>query len=195
RGVVIFREEECRERSIERVLAEKLVYSAQQPLWLVERNGTLAPQIRLQVSHEQSGRDAFSGNVADDQAEAAPPQVEKIVIVTADFARLDASTRIFQRVDGGKGLREEPSLHLSRDFDLLRGAPFGFDFCCLRAPSRFERVRNFVEADQGEDVPVDVAKTGEDAAPDRCLLTEHPGRSSNLRLLLAVEFDALQAWC
>ena len=42
-------------------------------------------------------------------------------------------------------------------------------------------MRDLVEADEGEGIPVDVAKTGGDVAPHRCLLAEQAGRRGGRR--------------
>src|SRR5438034_3448621 len=39
-------------------------------LWLIQSDGALAAEIGLQIGHQESSGDSFSGDVADDEAEA-----------------------------------------------------------------------------------------------------------------------------
>src|SRR2546422_7888425 len=68
-GVVVFGEKEGGERAVGSVVAEKLVHGTQEALGLIESDGALAAQIGLEIGHQESGGDSFSGNVADDEAE------------------------------------------------------------------------------------------------------------------------------
>ena len=99
-GVVVFGEEECGEGAIRRVVAKKLVYRAQEALGLIESDGALAAEIGLKIGHEESGGDSLSGNVANDEAEALAAEIQEVVIITADFAGLDAKAGIFEGFQG-----------------------------------------------------------------------------------------------
>src|SRR5271170_789950 len=86
-GNMVIGEEESGEGAVGRVLREKLIDDAKNIFQAIVRDGTLAAKIGLQVGHEQSGRDAFAGDVADDEAEPVGAEVEKIVVIAADGAR------------------------------------------------------------------------------------------------------------
>src|SRR5258708_4997919 len=70
-GVVVFREEESGESAVRRVVTKELVHGAQEALGLIECDGALAAEIGLKIGHQESGGDAFSGDVADHEAETA----------------------------------------------------------------------------------------------------------------------------
>ena len=59
-GVFVFGEEECREGTVGGVIAKKLVYRTHKAPGLIEGDGALAAQIRLQIGHQKSGGDSFS---------------------------------------------------------------------------------------------------------------------------------------
>ncbi len=66
--LVVFGKEEGGERAAGRVFAEELIDGAEQALGVVSGNGALAAKVGLQIGHEESGGDAFAGDVADDEA-------------------------------------------------------------------------------------------------------------------------------
>src|SRR5437016_5779221 len=68
-AVVIFGEEKCGEGAVRRILTKQPVHRAQEALRLIERDGALAAEIRLQIGHQESGGDSFSRDVADHQTE------------------------------------------------------------------------------------------------------------------------------
>src|SRR5579859_3734021 len=157
---VVIGEEERGEGPIGSVLREELIDGLQETLGLVERDGALAAEIGLKIGHEESGGDAFAGNVGDDQAEAVGAEIEKVVIVAADGARGEAAATIIERVDRGTELGKETALDFVGDFELLDGAAFGFEFGGGGAALGFQGVGDFVETNEIERVSVDVAKTG-----------------------------------
>ena len=89
-GVVIFAKEESGERAVGGVVAKEMVHGAHEALGLIESDGALAAKIGLQIGHQESGGDAFSRDVADDEAEAAAAEIEEIVIVSANLVGLEA---------------------------------------------------------------------------------------------------------
>ena len=95
-GVVIFAKEESGESAVGGVVAKEVVYGAHEALGLIESDGALAAEIGLQIGHQESGGDALSGNVADDEAEAAAAKIEEVVIIAANLAGLDAKTGVFE---------------------------------------------------------------------------------------------------
>ena len=169
-GVVIFGEEEGGEGAVGSVVAKELVHRAQEALGLIESNGALAAQIGLKIGHQEGGGDAFSGDVADDEAEAFAAEIEEIVIIAADFASLDAKAGIFERFQGRQSLREETRLNLFGDFEFLGAAAFGFEPVGKGAALRFDGLGHLVEADQRKGIAVEIPETGKDAAPNRSVL-------------------------
>src|SRR6266550_6931870 len=95
-GVVVFGEKEGGERAVGSVVAEELVHGTQQALGLIESDGALAAQIGLEIGHQESGGDSFSGNVPDDEAEPLLAEIQEVVIIATDFAGLHAKARIFE---------------------------------------------------------------------------------------------------
>src|SRR5207247_10590341 len=108
----------------------------------------LAAQLCVQSGTQERRRDAFYGDVADDEAKAPLAEIQEVVVVAADFARLHAKARILKRLERGQSLREETGLDLLGDFDFLRGAAFGFQLLGKGAALRFDRVSHFVETHQ-----------------------------------------------
>jgi len=100
RGVVVFGEEEGGEGAVGSVVTEELVHGAQEALELIECDGALAAEIGLQIGHQESGGDAFSGDVADDEGETAAAETQEVVVIAADFAGLDAKASIFEGFQG-----------------------------------------------------------------------------------------------
>src|SRR5438105_10101437 len=64
RLVVILGKEERRVGILGRVFIKQIVYGLQQSLWLIQRDGTLTAQIRLQIRHQESTGNSFSRNIA-----------------------------------------------------------------------------------------------------------------------------------
>jgi len=153
-------------------LREELIDGAEEAPGLIEGDGALAAEIGLQIGHEKSGGDALAGNIADDQAETVGAEVKKVVIVASHGACREAVTRVVEPVDRRANLRKKAALDFVGDFEFLRGAAFDFEFCGGGATLGFEGVRDFVEADQGENVAVNVAEARGDAAPDGGFLAE-----------------------
>lgn len=153
-------------------MREELIDGAEEALGLIEGDGALAAEIGLQIGHEKSGGDALAGNIADDQAETVGAEVKKVVIVASHGACREAVTRVVEPVDRRANLRKKAALDFVGDFEFLRGAAFDFEFCGGGATLGFEGVSDFVEADQGENVAVNVAEARGDAAPDGGFLAE-----------------------
>ncbi len=172
---VVIGEEERGESAVGRVLGKELIDCAQEALRLIERNSALAAEIGLQIGHQERGGDAFAGNVADNEAEPAGAEIEEIVIIAADGARGKAVAGVIERGNRRTDLRKKAALDFVGNFEFLGGAAFGFEFCGSRAALGFESVRDFVKADEGESVSVDIAEAGDDAAPDGRFGTENGG--------------------
>src|SRR5579863_7132681 len=96
RSIVIFGEEEGRISAIGRILVKKLVHGAQKTLRLIESDRALAAQIRLQIGHQKGGGDSLSGDIADHQSKPLAAQIQKVVIVAAHLASLNADAGVLE---------------------------------------------------------------------------------------------------
>ena len=134
---------------------------------MIDGNGALASQIGLKIGHQESGSDALSRNVANNEAEALAAQVEKIIVVAANLAGLNANSRVFEGAEKRNSLGEEPALNLFGDFQLLRSPALGFEFGRDSATLCFDSVSDFIEADERKGIAVGIFETGEDTAPNR----------------------------
>src|SRR6267143_2038945 len=114
--VVVFAEEKGGEGAVGSVVAKELVHGAQEALRLIQSDGALAPEIGLQIGHQESGGDSFSGDVADHEAEPLLAEIQEVVIIAADLESLDAKAGIFEGFQGRLRLREKPGLDLFRNF-------------------------------------------------------------------------------
>src|SRR6266446_6106378 len=68
RGVVVFGEEESGERAVGRIVAKELIHGAHKALRLVQSEDALAAQVGLEIGHQESGGNSFSGDVADHES-------------------------------------------------------------------------------------------------------------------------------
>src|SRR6266571_840663 len=169
-GIVIFGEEKGGKGAVGSVVAEQLVHGTQEPLRLIESDGALAAQISLQIGHQESGGDAFSGDVADDEAEALLTEIEEVIITAADFASLDAKAGILKSFQGRLPLGEEPGLNLFGDFEFLGDPAIGFQPVGKGAALCFDGLGHFIEAHQRKGIAVKIPETSKDAAPNRSVL-------------------------
>src|ERR1035438_5467971 len=112
RPVVILGKEQGGVGAFRRILVKQTIGQLQEALWLIECDSTLAAQIRLQVGHQERGRDSFSRNIAHYQPKPILTEIKEIVIITAHLACLDTSSRVIERANRWKRLRKEPGLHL-----------------------------------------------------------------------------------
>lgn len=194
-GNVIVGEEERGEGTVGCVLGEELIDGLEEAFGVVEGNGALAAEIGLQIGHEKRGGNSLPGDVADDETETIGAEVEEVVIVAADGARRAAVTGIIETADWRTKLWEKPALDFVGDFEFLGGAAFGFEFGGGGAALGFESVGDFVEADESEGVAVDIAETGDDAAPDRGFHAENwrIGRGFGGGCL-GIVLEAFEAW-
>src|SRR5882762_3545388 len=192
--VVVFGEEEGGEGAVGSVVAKELVHGAQEALRLIQSDGALAAEIGLQIGHQESGGDSFSGDVADDEAEAVAPETEEVVVITTDFAGLNTKAGVFEGFERWLLLREEPGLDLLGDFDFLRSATFGIQPLGKSAALGFDGVGDLVETHERKGIAVKVLETGKDTTPDWGVLSAGSGgvrgiRSANAHLIL----EALQS--
>src|SRR5580698_4370407 len=80
----------------------------------------VAVQAALQVCHEQSGGNALAGNIRQNEAYLALPQIEKIVIISADAAGLNAVARVVEGLQQRLILWQQVALHGTGDGNLLQ---------------------------------------------------------------------------
>lgn len=161
---VVIGVKESGKRAIRSVLAEKVIDGLKQTLWLIQRDRALVADIGLQIGHQKSRRDAFAGNVADDQPEAIGAEIDKVVVVAADSPRGKTVPSVIERREWRTKLRKKTALDFGGDFELLRGAAFGFEFRGGGSALGFKGVRDLVEAHESEGVAVDIAEASDDAA-------------------------------
>src|SRR5467141_2986532 len=192
--VVVYGEEEGGEGAVGSVVAKELVHGAQEALRLIQSDGALTAEIGLQIGHQKSGGDSFSGNVADDEAEPLLAEIQEIVIIAADFAGLNAKAGVFEGFQRRLRLREKPGLDLLGNFDFLPSAAFGIQPLGKSAALGFDGVGDLVETHQRKGIAVKILETGKDPTPDWGVLCAGSGgvcgiRSANAHLIL----EALQS--
>src|SRR5258708_17886797 len=153
-GIVIFGDEKSGKGAVGGVVAEELVHGTQEPLRLIESNGALAAQISLQIGHQESGGDAFSGDVADDEAEALLTEIEEAPKIAAPFPPLDPQSTAFTRFHTRLRLGEEPGLDLLSDFEFLGDTAIGFQPVGKGAALGFDGLGHFIQAHQRKGIAV-----------------------------------------
>jgi len=157
-------------------------------------DGALAAEIGLEIGHEESGGDAFAGDVADDEAEAVVTEAEEVVIVATDLAGLMANAGVVECSELGEILRKEAGLDLLGNIDFLGGALFSFEALLLGAALGFHGVSDFIEADKRENVAVGIAETAEDAAPEGGFAAERLDFGGFVRLDPDAVLETPEAW-
>jgi uncharacterized protein (TIGR03437 family) len=146
---------------------------------MLQSDGALAAQIRLEIGHQKGCSDSFPRDVANHQSKAFLTQIQKIVVIAADLASLKTDACVLECVTGRQCLREKPGLYHPCNLQFLGCADFGFQLLGDRAALRFQRPANVIETHQRKGVAVDILEAGEHAAPNRRLLD---GRSVWMRL-------------
>src|SRR5579862_7110700 len=107
-GVVIDGENQRRITAISGVLVKELVYRLQETLWLVKSNGALAAQVALQVGHQKRRANAFARSIADDESQAVAAKIQKVIVVAAHLARLNADAGVIQGTKRRQVLWKKP---------------------------------------------------------------------------------------
>ena len=165
--LVVLAKKQRRISSVRSVFKKQSIHRPQERLRLVQRDRALAPQIRLQVRHQQCSGNPFARDVAQHQAQPLLPQIQKVVIISAHLPRLHANPRVLQRRHRRQTLRKESRLYFPRNLQFARRSPLRL-LSLFRGPAfRLHRVRYFVITRQHEQVPVHVAKMRHSAAPYR----------------------------
>src|SRR6266404_2248891 len=121
--------------------------------------------MRLEIGHQEGCRDPFAANIADHQPKLIAAEIEKIVIIAAYVAGLDANGSVFQRGKNGLGLREEPRLDVPGELQFLAQAMFGFGPFGMGAALCLDLAVNRVITQKREGVSIRVFKSGGDCAP------------------------------
>ena len=168
-AVVVVGEEDGGVGAVGGVLEEEAVDGLEEELGFVAREGELAAKVGLKIGHEESGGDAFAGDVTDDEAEALVSEGEEVVVVAADVAGLNADAGVIEGVEGGEGLREEAGLDLFGDLEFLSCAAFGLDLLRGEQALLFDLAGELVGADEFKGVAVDVLEASVGCA-EECLL-------------------------
>src|SRR5579884_386374 len=105
--VIVFGKEKRGIRIVGSIGIKKAVDGLQQIVWLLVRQCQLSAQIGLKIGHKQSASNSLSGNVPSNKADLLPAKVEKIVIISADLARLNADAGIIEGRTDRLTLRKE----------------------------------------------------------------------------------------
>ena len=166
-GDVVVAIKKSGESAVGRVLREELIDGLKQPLRVIEKVRALAAKIGLKIRHQESRGDALAGDVADNQAETVGAEVKEVVVVAADRASRVAMAGVVEPADWRTNLREKAALDFVGDFELLGCPALGFELRGIGAAFGLQGVSDFVEADKVEDISVNVAKTRDNAAPNR----------------------------
>ena len=185
RATIVLGEKQRGVGALDRILEEQPVHRLQKSLRMFQRDGALAAQIRLEVGHQQSSRDSLARDVADHQSDAVLAQIQKIVIVAAHLASLDANACVIERAERRQRLREEPRLHHPSDLEFLGRTAFAFQLLGNGSALLFERAADVIESHQRERIAVDVYEAREDTAPNWRLIG---GRCARVML------DAPEPW-
>src|ERR1700746_2100262 len=102
--------------------------------------------MRLQIGDQERGGRSFSRNIADYKANPLLAKVQKIVVVTAYVACLDAEAGVVERGKQRLGLRKESRLCLGGKCQFLDGAAFGFQSVGVLTTVLFDFTGHLVES-------------------------------------------------
>src|SRR5882757_2741124 len=112
RAIVILAKKQSGIGAVGSVVIKQLVDRVQQTLRLVPCNDALAAQVGLQIRHQESAGNSLPGDVTQHQTESFLAQIEKVVVIAPDLARLNTSAGILEGFQHRKRLGKEPGLHL-----------------------------------------------------------------------------------
>jgi len=97
-----------------------IVHRGQQERKIPPIDSRAVVEAALQIGHEQSRRHSFAGHVSQHEPDSSGSQVEEIVIVATDGARLNAFAGVIEGSQGRSFPGEEFALHRGRDSDFLQ---------------------------------------------------------------------------
>ena len=141
RFIVVFGEEQGGVGTVGGVLVKKAIYRTKEDLGMSEGESALATHVGLQVGHEQGCGNPLPGDVTDYKAEMLLAEIEKVEVISANLAGLEAETSVLERLGWRLNLGKQPCLNLLGNLDFLSGAPFRIPFLPLRAALAFYRER------------------------------------------------------
>ena len=76
--------------------------------------------------------------------------MKKVVVIATDLARLNAHSRVIERLQGWQALRKQSRLHMLGNFHFLHDASLGLKLLQHGLPTPFHLPRYFVKTDQRE---------------------------------------------
>ena len=101
-------------------LEEQLVDGIEEARKIVEGNGVAAAEIGLKIGHQESAGNSLSRNVGENEGKARGTEIEEVVVVTADLARLHARSSIFECGERRTDLREKAELDVAGDVHFVQ---------------------------------------------------------------------------
>jgi hypothetical protein len=124
--VVIDGEEESGVGVVGGAVEEQLVDGVEKAREIVKRDGVAAAEISLEIGHQQSAGNSLPGNVGKNQGKARGTEIEEVVVVAADLARLHAGSGVFERGERRTDLREKTELDVAGNVHFVSSTAFGF---------------------------------------------------------------------
>ena len=143
-GVVVDGEEKSGVAVVRSAVEEKLVDGVQEPREIVESDGVTAAEIGLKIGHEECAGNSLPGNVSENEGEARGAEIEEVIVVATDLARLHTGAGIVEGGERRKDLRKQPGLDVAGDIHFMSGAAFGF-----HAVGDVLRETNILQSDGG----------------------------------------------
>ena len=125
-NIVVDCEEECGVAVVGGAVEEKLVDGVEEAREIVKRDGVAASEIGLEIGHQQSAGNSLPGNVGENEGESRRTEIEEVVVVPADLARLHAGSGVFERGQWRADLREKTELDVAGDVYFMSSAALGF---------------------------------------------------------------------
>jgi hypothetical protein len=94
--VVVHGDEERGIAVVGGAVKEELVDGTEETRKIVESDGVAAAQIGLQIGHQESAGNSLPGDIGENESKARGAEIEEVVIVAADLARLHAGSGVFE---------------------------------------------------------------------------------------------------
>jgi hypothetical protein len=93
------------------VFKQQAIDGSEDAIGLVDGAHHLAAHVGLEICHEQRGSNAFSGDIGEHESDVSPAEIEEVVIVAANRARLDANTGIVKARNRRLPLRKQSVIY------------------------------------------------------------------------------------